>query len=146
MRIKICGVTSPEDACLAEEAGADAVGVVVFSDSPRSVAVERAGEIFDALGPFTTGVCVTATENAEDIDEMLALRPPPAVQVGQMSHSPPAPPPLVSCGWLLPERRRPGPVMRSSSMPAGGRDWPSAGSLPGRCWRDLLSRSSLPEG
>ncbi|GAB7014724.1 phosphoribosylanthranilate isomerase [Methanogenium cariaci] len=81
MRIKICGVTSPEDACLAEEAGADAVGVVVFSDSPRSVAVERAGEIFDALGPFTTGVCVTATENAEDIDEMLALRPP-AVQVG----------------------------------------------------------------
>ena len=81
MRIKICGVTSPEDACLAEAAGADAVGIVVFSDSPRSVAVERAGEILDSLGPFTTGVCVTATEDAEEIDEMLALNPA-VVQIG----------------------------------------------------------------
>lgn len=63
MRIKICGVTSPEDAVSAEDAGADAVGVVLFSDSPRSVSPERAGEIFDALGPFTTGVCVTATDD-----------------------------------------------------------------------------------
>ncbi len=81
MRIKICGVTSPGDACYAEEAGADAIGVVVFSDSPRSVSVERAGEIFDALGPFITGVCVTATENEEEIDEMLSLSPA-VVQVG----------------------------------------------------------------
>ncbi|WFN33701.1 phosphoribosylanthranilate isomerase [Methanogenium sp. S4BF] len=81
MRIKICGVTSTEDARLAEDAGADAVGIVVFSDSPRSVAVECAGEILDALGPFTTGVCVTATENAEEIDEILSLSPA-AVQVG----------------------------------------------------------------
>jgi phosphoribosylanthranilate isomerase len=73
-------VTSPGDAFCAEEAGADAVGIVVFSDSPRSVAVDRAGEILDSLGPFTTGVCVTATEREEEIDEMLALRPP-AVQV-----------------------------------------------------------------
>ena len=31
MRIKICGITRPEDARFAEEAGADAIGVVVFS-------------------------------------------------------------------------------------------------------------------
>lgn len=73
-------MTSPGDASCAEEAGADAVGIVVFSDSPRSVDPARAGEILDCLGPFTTGVCVTATENPEEIDEMLALRPP-AVQV-----------------------------------------------------------------
>ncbi|MBN1195427.1 MAG: phosphoribosylanthranilate isomerase [Methanomicrobiaceae archaeon] len=78
--MKICGVTSTGDARCAEEAGADAVGIVVFSDSPRSVAVERAGEILDQLGPFTTGVCVTATKDGEEIDEILALRPP-AVQV-----------------------------------------------------------------
>lgn len=81
MRIKICGVTSPEDARYAEEAGADAVGVVLFSDSPRSVGPERAGEIFDALGPFTTGVCVTATDNVEEMDEIFAIRPS-VVQVG----------------------------------------------------------------
>jgi phosphoribosylanthranilate isomerase len=81
MRIKICGVTSPEDAVSAEEAGADAVGVVLFSESPRSVGPEQAGEIFDALGPFTTGVCVTATDDAEELDEILALSPS-VVQVG----------------------------------------------------------------
>ncbi|WP_245618573.1 hypothetical protein [Methanogenium cariaci] len=146
MRIKICGVTSPEDACLAEEAGADAVGVVVFSDSPRSVAVERAGEIFDALGPFTTGVCVTATENAEDIDEMLALRPPRRCRWGRCLTPPPHPP--RSCPADGCSRRDAVPACDAVVIDAsrGGRDWPSAGSLPGRCWRDLLSRSSLPEG
>ncbi|WAI02039.1 phosphoribosylanthranilate isomerase [Methanogenium organophilum] len=88
MRIKICGVTSPEDARCVEEAGADAVGVVLFSDSPRSVGPECAGEIFDALGPFTTGVCVTATNDAEEIDEMLALCPS-VVQVGAEVSLPP---------------------------------------------------------
>ncbi|MDD1694976.1 MAG: phosphoribosylanthranilate isomerase, partial [Methanoregula sp.] len=45
MRIKICGITRPEDARCAEYEGADAVGVVLFSDSKRSVGLGRAREI-----------------------------------------------------------------------------------------------------
>ena len=55
MRIKCCGITRPEDALYAEVCGADAIGVVVFSPtSKRTVEHERAREIFDVVGPFTT--------------------------------------------------------------------------------------------
>ncbi len=77
MRVKICGITRPEDARLAEEQGADAIGVIVFSDdvSRRAVGEERAREIFDAVGPFTTTVAVSHTRSEEDLHRMIALRP-----------------------------------------------------------------------
>jgi tryptophan synthase beta chain len=43
--VKICGLTSPEDAQLAVEAGADAVGFVFWFMSPRRVAPDRAAAI-----------------------------------------------------------------------------------------------------
>ena len=57
MRVKICGITRIEDAQFAEKAGADAIGVVMFSpSSPRSVHESKAREIFGCLGPFVTGL------------------------------------------------------------------------------------------
>jgi phosphoribosylanthranilate isomerase len=48
---------------------------VVFSPtSKRSVTPERAREIFDAVGPFTTTVAVSHTTSLEDLEKMLALR------------------------------------------------------------------------
>ena len=67
MRIKICGITRPMDAQYAEHCGADAIGVVMFSASPRSVPAERAREIFDAIGPFTATVAVSHTKSEEDL-------------------------------------------------------------------------------
>jgi phosphoribosylanthranilate isomerase len=75
MRIKICGITRPEDAQYAEMEGADAIGVVLFSDSKRSVGPDRAREIFDAVGPFTTTVAVTHTRSEKDLAEIIALHP-----------------------------------------------------------------------
>lgn len=43
-RIKICGLTRPEDAAAAVAAGADACGVV-FAPSARKVSIERAAEV-----------------------------------------------------------------------------------------------------
>ncbi|MCK9580624.1 MAG: phosphoribosylanthranilate isomerase [Methanoregula sp.] len=77
MRIKICGITRQDDACFAEDAGANAIGVVVFSGdvSRRSVPLERAREIFSAVGPFTTTVAVTHTKSHEDLAQIIAMKP-----------------------------------------------------------------------
>lgn len=75
MRVKICGITTVRDALLAESAGADAIGVVVFSGgvSKRVVTMERAREIFKAVGPFVSTVAVSHTSSRADIAEMLTL-------------------------------------------------------------------------
>ncbi len=82
MRVKICGITRPEDARFAEQQGADAIGVVVFSGgvSQRAVGDERAREIFGAVGPFTTTVAVSHTKSEYDLERMIALHPD-AIQI-----------------------------------------------------------------
>ena len=76
MRIKCCGITRPQDARFAEECGADAIGVVVFSpSSARSVSPAQAREIFDAVGPCTTTVAVSHTTSHSDLEQILALQP-----------------------------------------------------------------------
>jgi phosphoribosylanthranilate isomerase len=81
MRIKICGITRPDDAQFAEQEGADAIGVVLCSpSSKRSVTPERAKEIFSTVGPFTMTVAVTHTKSEEDIRKILALHPD-AIQI-----------------------------------------------------------------
>jgi len=81
VRVKVCGITRVEDALFAEQAGADAVGVVMYSPtSRRSVSDAKAREIFSALGPFVTRVVVTHTESENDLEKILALGPD-AIQI-----------------------------------------------------------------
>ncbi|MFO8013945.1 MAG: phosphoribosylanthranilate isomerase [Phycisphaerae bacterium] len=56
-RVKICGMTRPEWARAAAEAGADAVGLI-FAESPRRIGPEEAAGIIDALPPWVAPVGV----------------------------------------------------------------------------------------
>ncbi len=47
--VKICGMTNLEDALIAVDAGADAVGFVFYEKSPRNISVEAAREIVEKL-------------------------------------------------------------------------------------------------
>ena len=58
VRIKICGVTTPEDARFAAEAGADAVGLNFYSKSPRYVTPSQAAALVRTLPAFTAPVGV----------------------------------------------------------------------------------------
>ena len=91
MRVKICGITRPGDALHAEREGADAIGVILFSDSPRCVNPGRAEEIFGSMGPFTTTVAVTHTRSRRELNRMIALRPD-AIQISHPFTFPRRPP------------------------------------------------------
>jgi len=65
-KIKICGITSPEDALMCVEQGVDALGLVFYPPSPRNLSVQSAQEIVDVLPPFVTvvGLFMNADEQA----------------------------------------------------------------------------------
>ena len=67
-RIKICGITRPEDAVSAAHAGADAIGLVFYDNSPRAVSIAQARRIVAMLPPFVTvvGLFVDADQNLID--------------------------------------------------------------------------------
>ena len=49
-RIKICGLTRPQDVRAAVEHGADAIGFVFYPHSPRAVGIEQAAELVKQAG------------------------------------------------------------------------------------------------
>jgi phosphoribosylanthranilate isomerase len=63
-RIKICGLTRPEDVSAAVNAGVDALGFLFYDKSPRFVTAAQAAALMSAVPPFVTtvGLFVNATE------------------------------------------------------------------------------------
>ncbi len=64
VRVKICGITSPEQALMAQDAGADLLGLVIYPKSSRYVDVQRAVQIRQVIGPKTQ--CVVLLVNADE--------------------------------------------------------------------------------
>lgn len=75
-RVKICGVTRLEDALLACELGADAIGLVMTPSSPRCVPLDRARAIRHALPSFVSAVVLTHDLPAHRVAEIVdSVRP-----------------------------------------------------------------------
>ena len=74
-RIKICGLTRPEDVNAAVAAGADALGFVFYAPSPRHVSPAQAGQLIAGLPPMVTtvGLFVNATTN--EVAEAVCVAP-----------------------------------------------------------------------
>lgn len=66
-RVKICGITSVVDACAAVDAGADAVGFMLYPRSSRAVTPAQVRAITRALPPFVARVGVFVDASAEEI-------------------------------------------------------------------------------
>ena len=66
-RVKICGITNVQDAMLAVEQGADALGFVFYPPSPRYVSVDMAAAIISELPPFVTTVGLFVDAGGEEI-------------------------------------------------------------------------------
>jgi phosphoribosylanthranilate isomerase len=70
-RVKICGVTSPEDARLAVDAGAWAVGMIFYERSPRACDGDVAAAICAALKREAETVGVFFNHPLDDVSEMV---------------------------------------------------------------------------
>lgn len=72
-RVKICGITSLDDALTAVEAGADALGFVFYAQSPRHLFPEQAARIISQLPPFVQTVGLFVNEEAATVNEVADL-------------------------------------------------------------------------
>ncbi len=79
-RVKICGITRPQDGLAAAAAGAHAIGLVFHPASPRYVTAAQAREIVAALPPLVSvvGLFVDAAEGV--IRDLLARVPLDLIQ------------------------------------------------------------------
>lgn len=79
--VKICGITNLEDALVAVEAGADAVGFVFHEKSSRKIGAEDVGNIVSRLPNSVEKVGVFGVTSIHDASEMARLAGLSTIQV-----------------------------------------------------------------
>src|SRR5207249_179132 len=173
VRVKICGITSLEDAMTAVEAGADALGFIFVEKTPRFVTPERVAPIVQKLPPFVTPVGVFwdhpaghvkavaeacglralqfhGDERPEDLGgytlpviKTIKLAPPS----GELRGRPPWTPTVT----FLPYRTCAAALLLDSAArwsegePRQPIEWTVARELGGQQWRIILSAGLTPE-
>lgn len=71
VRVKICGITRPEDALVAAQAGADSIGLVFYDPSPRAVTIEQAKLIVKNLPAFVTTTALFVNANPLLVEQVI---------------------------------------------------------------------------
>jgi len=70
-RVKICGLTRQEDVDAAVRAGADAIGLVFYSPSPRHIEIELAVELVRHIPPFVSVVGLFVNASTAEVNAVL---------------------------------------------------------------------------
>ena len=70
-KVKICGITNAEDAAAAVEAGADALGFVLYRKSPRYIEPALARQIIMSLPPLVIPVGVFVDEDQQVVRDLM---------------------------------------------------------------------------
>ncbi|MEN3294388.1 MAG: phosphoribosylanthranilate isomerase, partial [Burkholderiales bacterium] len=74
-RIKICGLSRPEEIQAAADAGADAIGLVFYPKSPRYVSPDTAAKLISCVPPFVTAVGLFVNASPDEVAEVAARAP-----------------------------------------------------------------------
>lgn len=70
VKVKICGITNPQDALMAAGLGVDMLGFI-FASSPRQVTPRQARDIIHALPPFVKTVGVFVDEEIKSMQDIM---------------------------------------------------------------------------
>lgn len=147
-RVKICGVTTPDDARLAAAAGADAIGLNFVAGSPRALDLDRARAVAAAVPAGVLKVGVFAGTAAAEIRRVVAAVGLDAVQLhGHLEGSGPAVDPPVRCAELAGLK-----VIRAVRMEAGGdplaaaRRWLAEAAALGVAPDAVIIDAAVPRG
>jgi len=71
MKVKVCGITSLDDATMCEDEGIDALGFVHFPGRHRSLTLREIGDICSTVGPLVTRVLICSPKGPREAMTML---------------------------------------------------------------------------
>jgi phosphoribosylanthranilate isomerase len=74
-RVKICGIRDAAHARVAADAGADAIGLVFYRESPRYVAPQAAAQIVASLPPYVSAVGLFVNASEAEVNSILEAVP-----------------------------------------------------------------------
>ena len=80
VRVKICGITSPEQALMAQKSGADAIGLVIYEKSPRYVDIEQAKDIRVVISKTTLAIALLVNPSESLVKQVIAQVKPDFIQ------------------------------------------------------------------
>ena len=81
VKVKICGITRLEDALVAADAGADALGFIFYQKSPRYIPIQTARNISQELPPWIARVGVFVNESEQTIRQIAEISQLTAIQL-----------------------------------------------------------------
>ena len=78
--VKICGITSSEQAQMAQQQGADALGLVIYDKSPRYINVEQASKIRAVIDDSTLAIALLVNPSEDLVNQVITQVKPDYIQ------------------------------------------------------------------